>query len=86
MEGGVQNDYLYIDLTGTLGAAGSADRALVSNSESGLVGGSNLSLRFYTFDSTNGNANKIDFNAGGEALNTAAQIQDLINLGFLDLT
>jgi VCBS repeat-containing protein len=89
VEGGVQNDYIYIDLTGTLGDKDSADRALVSNAESGVVGGSNLSLRFYTFDSANGNADKIDFNPvsqGNEDLNTAAQIQGLINLGFLDLS
>jgi hypothetical protein len=86
VEGGVQNDYIYIDLTGTLGDENSADRALIGNSESGLVGGSNLSLRFYTFDSNNGNADKIDFNAGGDALNTVAQLQSLVDLGFIDLT
>ncbi len=71
---------LYIDVTGSLGAAGNANRNFNSGSNafSGLsASDQGLLLQF---------SNKIDVTPGANAINTEAHIQNLINLGFLDVT
>ena len=86
-EGGVQKEVIYIDVKGELGASDDSARALISDDSSygGIVGGSSLMLRFYTFDPETF-ATQIDFNASGDELNTAEQVQSLVNLGFLDFS
>jgi hypothetical protein len=75
----VNDKLLYIDRDGGLGDAGSAARDLSDgNIYHGIEGGASLFLEFkgVAFDAT----------PSGETLNTEAQIQHLMNLGFLDFS
>jgi hypothetical protein len=70
---------LYVDRDGGLGASGDAARTLSDgNVYHGINGGASLFLEFkgYAFDAT----------PNGEALNSEAQIQQLMDLGFLDFS
>jgi hypothetical protein len=70
---------LYIDRDGGLGVSGDAARTLSDgNVYHGINGGASLFLEFkgYAFDAT----------PNGEVLNSEAQIQQLMDLGFLDFS
>lgn len=77
--GGSNGDLLYIDREGGLGDADNSARDQSGgNVFEGIAGGASLFLEFRTlgFDAT----------PGGNDLNSVAQIQNLIDLGFLDFS
>lgn len=72
----VNDKLIYIDRDGALGAAGDAARDLISGDYGGITSGASLLLEFkgVAFDAT----------PLGNTLNTEAQIQQLMDYGFLD--